>query len=245
MKKITLLMTMMVFLISGMITVMAEENIKNIVNNLQSKYENIYDFSAKFNEVNEAKFLGAPASRKGKVYYKKPGKFKYMYTGSVNDDNFNHEIITNGVTMWYYKPNEKQVIIFESKEVLENEFFLPFLFGNEKITNKFEVALKESATKEAKDSYLVALRPKDPDTGVKWILLVVDKDTYLIQQINTYFESNSVTRIAFEEIKTNQNLKDSFFNFQVPSGVELIRKKSNYSGPPKTKVDIEIIEKDD
>ena len=147
--------------------------------------------------------------------------------------------------MWYYKPNEKQVVIYESKEVLENEFFLPFLFGEGKLTKKFEVALKESNTKEAKDSYLVALRPKTPDTGVKWILLVVDKKTYLISQINTYFETNNITRIAFEDIKTNKNLKDSFFNFQVPSGVELIRKKSNYSGEPKTKVDIEILEKDD
>jgi len=245
MKKITLLLTMVVFLISGMTTAMAEENLKTIVNNLQGKYDNIHDFSAKFNEVNEAKFLGAPASRNGNVYYKKPGKFKFVYTGSINDDSFNHEIITNGVTMWYYKPNEKQVVIYESKEVLEDEFFLPFLFGEEKITNKFEVALKESTTKEAKDSYLVALRPKEPDTGVEWILLVVDKETYLIKQINTYFVTKNVTRIAFEEIKTNQNLKDSFFNFQVPSGVELIRKKSNYSGPPKTKVDIEILEKED
>jgi len=244
-KKITLLMTMMVFLISGLTTATAEEKLKTIVNNLQDKYDNIYDFSATFNEVNEAKFLGAPASRNGNVYYKKPGKFKYIYTGSINDDNFNHEIITNGETMWYYKPNEKQVVIYESKEVLENEFFLPFLFGEGKLTSKFEVAIKESTTKEAKDSYLVALRPKEPDTGVEWILLVVDKQTYLIQQINTYFVTKNVTRIAFEEIKTNQNLKDSFFNFQVPSGVELIRKKSNYSGPPKTKVDIEIIEKED
>ena len=181
----------------------------------------------------------------GKVYYKKPGKLKYLYTGSINDDTFNHEIITNGKTLWYYKPNEKQVVIYDSNEVLENEFFLPFLFGEGKLTEKFEVAIKESTSEKAKDSYLLALVPKEPDTGVQWILLVINKETFYIQQINTYFVTENVTRIAFDDIKINQELKDSFFNFQVPSGVEIIRKKSNVMGPPKTKVDIEIIEKDE
>lgn len=245
MKRITILLLTAVFLVSGVATAAAEDTVKTVVKKLQENYDNINDFSATFNEVNEAKFLGAPASRNGNVYYKKPGKLKYLYTGSINDDTFNHEIITNGKTLWYYKPNEKQVVIYDSNEVLENEFFLPFLFGEGKLTDKFEVAMKESTSEKAKNSYLLALVPKEPDTGVQWILLVVNKETFNIQQINTYFVTENVTRIAFDDIETNQGLTDSFFNFQVPSGVEIIRKKSNVMGPPKTKVDIEIIEKDE
>jgi len=244
-KRITTLMLALAFLFAAVTTVMAEEKLETLVNKLQKNYDNIVDFSAKFNEVNEAKFLGAPASRKGEFFFKKPGKFRYKYTGSINDDTFNHDIITNGKTMWYYKPNEKQVVIYDSGEVLEGAFFLPFLFGEGKLTKKFEVAMKESTSEKAKNSYLMALVPKDPDTGVEWILLVIDKDTLLIQQINTYFVTKNVTRIAFEDIKTNQNLKDSFFNFQVPSGVEIIRKKSEYSGPPETNVKIRILEDND
>jgi outer membrane lipoprotein carrier protein len=244
-KRITTLMFAAAFLLAAVTTVTAEENLKSLVKKLQKNYDEIVDYSAKFNEVNEAKFLGAPASRNGEFYFKKPGKIRYKYTGSINDDTFNHDIITNGKTLWYYKPNEKQVVIYDSGEVLQGAFFLPFLFGDGKLTDKFEVAMKESTSEKAKNSYLMALVPKDPDTGVEWILLVIDKDTLLIRQINTYFVAKNVTRIAFEDIKINQDLSDSFFNFQVPSGVEIIRKKSEYSGPPETKVDVRILENDD
>ncbi|MBN1574457.1 MAG: outer membrane lipoprotein carrier protein LolA [Deltaproteobacteria bacterium] len=244
MKRITTLMLAAAFLFLAVTTVTAEDKLETIVNKLQKNYDDIIDFSAKFNQVTEAKFLGAPAIQNGEVFFKKPGKFR-KHIGSIADDTFSEDLITNGKTLWYYRPNEKQVIIYDSGEALENEFFLPFLFGEGKLTENFEVAMKESTMKEAKNSYLMALVPKEPDTGVEWILLVIDKDTFLIKQMNIYSVTKSVIRIAFEDIKINQGLSDSFFNFQVPSGVEIIRKKIEYSGPPETKVDVKILENDD
>ena len=244
MKRITTLILTAAFLFVVATTVTAEENVKSLVNKLQKNYDDIVDFSAKFNQVTEATFLGGPAIQNGDVFFKKPGKFR-KHIGSIADDTFSQDIITNGKTLWYYMPNEKQVFIYDSGEALEGLIFLSFLFGKGKLTEEFEVAMKESTMEEAKNSYLMALVPKDPDTGVEWILLVVNKDTLLPRQINVYSVTKSVIRIAFEDIKINQNLSDSFFNFQVPSGVDIIRKTSEYSGPPETKVDVKILENDD
>ena len=67
----------------------------------------------------------------------------------------------------------------------------------------------------------------------------------ILNQINTYDILGNVSRIAFKDISLNSGLKNSFFHFIVPSGVETIKIEGELAGPPETSVEVDIIDKND
>ncbi len=240
MKKIFILSFLVLFLAANLSLAFSQETVKDIVNRLQNQYNKTSDFTAVFTQETMTKSLGVPAIVNGKVYFKKPGMMRWKYT-----DPITHEIITDGETLWYYFPEEKQVRIYKTAEAFENELFLGFLFGEGKLTDDFEVTLGEPELDVSKDYFILMLAPKDPDTVIERIILLVDKNEYLVNQINTYDILGNVSRIAFKEISTNTGLKNSFFHFIVPSGVETIKIEGELAGPPETDVEVEIIDRKD
>ena len=223
-----------------MTTAQAEESLDTIIKNLQKQYDQTKDFSALFTQETMTKSLGAPAIVNGKLYFKKPGMMKWEYS-----DPINNQIISDGTTLWYYIPDDKQVRVYNALESFEQEFFLAYLFGEGSLEENFEVALAELDPEQAEEYYLIALAPKDVNSTVERILLLVNRETYNIHQFNTYDILGNVTRIAFEDIKVNSGLKDSLFHFIVPSGVETIKIESEPAGPPKIDVEVEILEKNE
>ena len=240
MKKIFILSFSILLLIANLSLALSEESANDIVDKLQNQYNKTTDFSAVFTQETMTKSLGVPAIVNGKVYFKKPGMMRWKYT-----DPITHEIITDGETLWYYFPEEKQVRIYKTSEAFENELFLGFLFGEGKLTDDFEVILGEPELDVSKDYYVLMLAPKDPDTVIERIILLVDKNDYLVNQINTYDILGNVSRIAFKDISLNSGLKNSFFHFIVPSGVETIKIEGELAGPPETSVEVDIIDKND
>lgn len=240
MKKIFILIISVLFLVTNLTFALSEETVNDIVERLQGRYDKTIDFSAIFTQETMTKLLGVPAIVNGKVYFKKPGMMRWKYT-----DPITHEIITDGETLWYYFPEEKQVRIYKTAEALESELFLGFLFGKGKLTDDFEVALGGPELDISEDYFILMLAPKDPDTVIERIILLVDKEEYLVNQINTYDILGNVSRIAFEEISLDTGLKNSLFHFIVPSGVETIKIEGELAGPPETDVEVEIIERDD
>lgn len=222
------------------ITATAEESLSTVIKNLQNQYDQTKDFSALFTQETMTKSLGAPAIVNGKLYFKKPGMMKWEYS-----DPINNQIISDGTTLWYYIPDDKQVRVYNALEAFEQEFFLSYLFGEGNLEENFEVALAELDPEQADEYYLIALAPKDMDSTVERILLLVNKETYNIHQFNTYDVLGNVTRIAFEDIKVNSGLKDSLFHFIVPSGVETIKIESEPAGPPEIEVEVEILDKNE
>jgi outer membrane lipoprotein carrier protein len=215
----------------------AEEDVNAVIRSLQANYDKTQDFSATFTQETISKSIGAPAVMNGKIYIKKPGMMRLDYT-----DPKKWQIISDGVTSWLYFPDDKQVRIYKTAEAFENVPFLNFLFGKGKIADDFTASFGELDKKEAADSYLIILAPKDKESTIDRILILVSRNDYLIKQLNTYDVLGSVIRIAFKDIAVNSGIKDSMFHFIVPPGVETFNIETKT--PPKAKgnVKIEIIE---
>ncbi len=215
----------------------AEEGVNDVIDKLQSQYDQTQDFSAAFTQETISKSIGAPAIMNGKIYIKKPGMMRLDYT-----DPKKWQIISDGKTSWLYFPDDKQVRIYKTAEAFENVPFLNFLFGKGKIADDFTASFGELEKDQANDNYLLVLAPKSKDSTIDRVLILVSKKDYLIKQLNTYDVIGTVIRIAFKDIALNSGLKDSTFHFIVPSGVETFNIETK--APPKAKgnVKIEIIE---
>lgn len=233
MKRIAVILLLSAAVVGLGLSAAAEETVKEVVNNLQGKYDQTRDFSATFTQETISKSIGAPAVINGKVYIKKPGMMLWEYT-----DPKKQQIISDGQTLWFYLPDDKQVRIYKTAEAFENLPFLNFLFGKGRIEDDFTAAFGELDKDKAKDNYLIVLTPKSTDTSIERVLILVSKKEYLINQLNTYDVLGNVTRIAFKDMALNAGLKDSMFHFIVPAGVETI--KIETKAPPKAKGDVKI-----
>jgi outer membrane lipoprotein-sorting protein len=55
------------------------------------------------------------------------------------------------------------------------------------------------------------------------LILTVDKKTYTVLQADVFDGLGNVTRTRFIDIKTNAGLSNSFFQFTIPPGTEVIK----------------------
>ncbi len=89
------------------------------------------------------KVMKQPNRGEGKVYFKKKGMMRWDYTVP------NQKLISDGHTLWYYQPEEKQVLLSDVSRVLKEKTPLAFLSGEGNLGRDFNlVNLKESVSQK-------------------------------------------------------------------------------------------------
>ncbi len=193
MKRIAIIPLLLAMLVGIGLPAAAAETVKEVVDKVQAKYDQTQDFSATFTQETTSKNMGMPAIMNGKVYIKKPAMMFWDYT-----DPKKQQLISDGKTLWFYFPDDKQVRIYKTAEAFENLPFLDFLFGKGKIEDDFTPSFADLDKDKAKDSYLIVLTPKNADTSVERILILVSKKDYLISQLNIYDVLGNVMTIRIQ-----------------------------------------------
>ena len=87
---------------------------------------------------------------------------------------------------------------------------------------------------QKEDEYVLELTPKEPHAGFIEVGLTVDKKTYFVLQADVIDGLGNVTRTRFIDIKTNRISPDSFFQFTIPPGAEVL-KMQEPAAPPSEK----------
>lgn len=201
---------------------------QEVLTEIQSRYEKTNDFEANFVQEYIGKAMKQANKGEGKVYFKKKGMMRWDYTVP------NQKLISDGRSLWYFQPEEKQVLVSDVSKVLTEKTPLAFLSGEGNLSRDFNLLnLNESASPK-EDHYVVELAPREPIAAVSKLILTVDKKTYLVLQSDVVDGLGNVTRTRFIDIKTNVGLANSFFQFTAPPGTDVI-KMQEPSAPPKGK----------
>jgi len=200
---------------------------QEVLSEIQSRYEKTNDFEANFIQEYIGKAMKQANKGEGKVYFKKKGMMRWDYTVP------NQKLISDGHTLWYYQPEEKQVLVSDISKVLKEKTPLAFLSGEGNLNRDFNLLnLNESASPK-EDNYVVELAPREPIATVSKLILTVDKKTFLVLQADVVDGLGNVTRTRFIDTKTNVGLANSFFQFTVPPGTDVI-KMQEPSAPAKS-----------
>ncbi len=189
-------------------TVMAE---------IQKRYETTNDFEASFVQEYIGKVMKRVQRGEGKVYFKKKGMMRWDYR--VPDQ----KLISNGHTLWYYQPEEKQVFVSDISKVLKEKTPLAFLAGEGDLSRDFDLVRFNESPSQKDATFVVELAPKEPNPALAKLTLTVDKKTYQVLQSDVFDELGNVTRTRFTDIKTNVNLSNSLFQFAIPPGTEVLK----------------------
>ena len=193
-----------------------------ILAEIQSRYQKTDDLEAHFVQENIGKVMKLAQKGEGKVYFKKKGMMRWDYRVP------NQKMISNGHTLWYYQPEENQVLIYDLSKMSREKTPWAFLAGDGNLSRDFNLVDSSESNAQKEGYFIVELTPKEPYPALARLVLTVDKKTYYVVQADVFDELGNVTRTRFNEIRTNVGLSNGLFNFTIPPGAEVLK----FQGPP-------------
>jgi len=190
---------------------------QEILTEIQKRYENTDDLEASFLQEYLGKVMKRPQKGEGKVYFKKKGMMRWDYRVP------NQQLISDGLTLWYYQPEENQVFVSDVSKVIKEKAPLAFLAGKGNLSRDFNLINFGESVSPKEENYILELIPKEPQTALSKLILTVEKKTYYVVQADVFDGLGNVTRTRFIDIRTNVALPHSFFQFTIPSGAEVLK----------------------
>ncbi len=187
------------------------QDASKILKKVEKKYESITDITASFTQhiifgvsKMEQKFEGTLKMKKGNKY---------------RIELEQQTIVTDGKTVWSHYHINNQVMINNYKE--DPKSFSPdrVLIN---VPKNYNTVLLGEEILFGKKNAIIKLTPKDEKSLTKAMKVWIDLDTYLMRQIEITDVSDNFTKYIVNTIKTNTNIPDAEFKFDIPKNVETI-----------------------
>jgi outer membrane lipoprotein carrier protein len=182
---------------------------------LQQRYQGIRDFSASFVQSYRGGVLRTRTQERGTVTVKKPGLMRWVYTNPERK-----EFVSDGRKVYFYVPQDKQVIV--SDVPAEDQATTPALFlaGKGDISRDFTAAYADSTPQPG--TLALKLTPRKAEPEYEHLVVVVDPATLQIRMLVTRDRQGGESTLAFTDLRENRGVSNSEFAFRVPRGVDVI-----------------------
>lgn len=187
-----------------------------IVAKVQGQYDAHEDFKANFVQESLVKSLGKKQVSEGVVFFKKPGKMRWNY-----QKPFKQEIVSDGKTLWSYRPEEKQVLMSPMSQAAQGKVPSTFLAGLGNLQTDFQIRWGKEPSPQ--DPYFLELTPNEFQGSLEKLFLLVDRESYRILQAKIQDVMGNTTQISFSKTQFDNRLADSLFVFTPPKGVEVFQ----------------------
>ena len=184
------------------------QDARTVVSNLQNKFKTIEDFTSTFKQTTNGSFADSNLTLTGKFNYKKKNKFKVELK--------NIELISNSETIWNYDKRLNRVVI---NSIEENQAFLNL----DDIINNYPEECSAELVKNSGENkfYILEMTPKNNKLEFSSAKIWIDK-SYILNKIEIKDFSGSVYFVELTNIKLNQKLANSDFEFTIPEGCKII-----------------------
>ena len=189
------------------------KNAEAIVDSLQKNYDTTTDFTADFQQETEVKNINRTLKASGKLSFKRPGKMLWNY-----DEPKGQFVIADGKFLYFYQPDQNQVIKSPLKNAFRGDIPLSFLLGLGNLKKDFTATLQSSDG----NLYVLRLAPKGEAGGFSEILLAVNKESFDIVWVSVHDAANNVTTLRFANMRKGVGVKDSLFQVQIPNGADVV-----------------------
>lgn len=189
--------------------------LEEVVARVQAQYETHQDFKAQFHQETTVKSLGRKQQSEGSVFFKKTGKMRWVYEKPTKQ-----EIISDGKTLWNYRPEEKQAIATPMTEAFQAKTPSTFLAGIGNLKGEFKARFLQEPSRGK--PYALELTPIEVQGNLEKLFLTVDPRNFKILQARIQDLMGNITQITFSKIQFDNQLPDSLFSFTPPPGTEVI-----------------------
>jgi len=206
-----------VAVVTATVTLRADVTAPELAAAIQRKVDGIKDFSADFTHTYEGGVLRKQITERGHLLVKKPGRMRWDY--SVPEPK---QFVSDGVKMYSYIPQDKQVIVATVPP--EDEASTPTLFlaGKGSLTRDFTASLVDTPAGMPPGTRGLKLVPKTRQRDYDWLLLAVDPGSLAIRGLQTVDGQGGKSSFSFTNLKENVGLADKEFAFKIPRGADVV-----------------------
>lgn len=192
----------------------ASAEVERILKGVEQRYDG-KGFSASFFQESMLKAMQITDTAEGRLIVKRPGKMRWEYTIPEPQS-----IITDGKTMWIYRPADNQVMLGKAPAFFGHGKGAGFLSDVRLIRKSFTV---EGQPSENETYHRLRLTPHTPGQELADIILSIDKRTYRIDQVVTHNAYGDETRIVLSDYRFNIDPEEHLFHFEIPDGVDVVQ----------------------
>lgn len=202
-------------------------SVSDVVTGIQKYYDITHGLSAVFIQEATIKSVKKVQTSKGKVYFKKPGKMAWIY-----EEPTKQKIISDGLFLWMYMPESKQVIKNRTNQAFLSNTPQNFLSGFGNIKQDFNVMFDVKPFDE-QGNLLLQFEPRKPMVNMTKLFVTakpVDykgERLYQILQTTIYDQFGNMNKITFYnidayDVNSVSAIPDSLFHFVPPADVNVI-----------------------
>ncbi len=187
--------------------------VAEVVEKVQARIDATSDFTARVRQELVLSAAGRSLAAEGTVAFKRPGRMRWELDGDEKQI-----IVADGSTLWFYQPEDLQVIKSPFETAFRSRTPVSFLTGVGRIQEDFDASL------DGVDGELLilALRPRAGAEEIGRLRLMVEPGTYEIMVAEITDPLGNLTRLRFSDRRRNVGLNESLFRFEVPSNVDVI-----------------------
>jgi outer membrane lipoprotein carrier protein len=184
-----------------------------IVESLQKNYDATVDFVADFRQETQVKTLNRTLKAWGKLSFKRPGKMLWRY-----EEPKGQFVLADGKHLYFYQPEQNQVIKTPLKNAFRSDIPLSFLLGIGNLKRDFNATLKGTED----DYYVLRLEPKGETGGFSEVLVGVSRSSSDIVWVSVRDAVSNVTSIRFSNMRKGVGIQESLFRLEVPAGADIV-----------------------
>ncbi|HKK90766.1 MAG TPA: outer membrane lipoprotein carrier protein LolA [Desulfobacteraceae bacterium] len=184
---------------------------EKIVQELEARYSGA-DFSANFHQRSLLAAIDVTDKASGRVFFSHPGKMRWEYRHPQAN-----QIITNGTSLWIYRPGENQVVKGKARKFFKAGAGGAFLSDIRLVKKNYTIDLEQ----EGEDFFQLVLTPREKRNEISSITIEVEKESYEIKTVTTKNSYGDTTELRFSNIRFTP-LSSSLFEFTVPPEADLI-----------------------
>lgn len=236
MRQLTLVLPIVFALFSATVAASAPgPTPQEVVAALEKGYGALSDLQADFSQRTTIASLNREERGAGELFIKKGAGKGAMFR--FNYSKPRQQIISNGKTVWYYLPENKQVMVSEVASLFEggNAVALNYLTGMGQLSADFTAAFAEEG-RDKKGDYVLDLVPRKKSPVMTKLRLTVSgraveeflasgtvREPFPVISSVVYDQLGNRTRIEFSKVRVNRGIGSDRFTFKVPPGVEVIK----------------------
>ena len=196
-----------------------------VLQSVRAKHQLSEDISYSFSQTWVDELRGARPAETGTILVKQDGRFRWAYQQPERKD-----FIFDGTRAWLYEPSKSQATEFEGFATSAASQALQFLWGRGKLDALFNLDWCSEGCPKGEGEKLLELRPKATLATLERMVVRIDATTYQILGAISYDPMGNQTVYELSNPVVGKVHKESWFEFQVPNGVNVIR--VNVAGTP-------------
>ncbi len=184
-------------------------SLQELLDKVQQRYQNLQAYTAFFKQATTSAAGSLTTEASGKLHYQKPRQMRWDYE-TPEAQTF----VANNQVAWLYVPAEKQISLYDAKNLITSPLSRTFFDGVFELKKDFRVELDPKQSNQI--SALLVLTPKVEDPSIQSLRLQIDLRSFQLMSLETRDVLGNTNRISLESQREKPELDADLFRLVVP-----------------------------